>query len=605
MKRVFGRILVACFVICFGVCTNMHAQSAMQNVLGREKLSLNGKWNVITDQMNVGLKKKWYAEKTYRTESPLCELYFEGGMTLNVPGDWNSQNPEFVYYEGAIWYKKSFEVSIDASKRYFLHFAAVCRDSKVYLNGKHLGDHKGGYTPFQFEVGDKLREGKNFIVVRVDNVRTPKSVPAMDFDWWSYGGITRDVDLITTPKTFIEDYHIRLEKGSMKKVLVDVTLNGTHKANQTVEVSIEGTNYYKRLQTNSEGKASIAFEANLELWSPDAPRLYDIVLQTSIDNVKNKVKDRIGFRNIEVKGADIYLNGQSIFLRGINIHEEIAQDRRRSINKEDAMFLTDKAAELGCNFIRLSHYPHNEYMVRLCEEKGFLMWEEIPVWQNIDFADPKVCENIIGMMAEMVQRDKNRCGIAMWSVANETFYGNKTRLTFLTSLIEKVRQWDNTRLITSALNGIKFKEAKDKDLTLLDPLAEHLDVIGLNKYMGWYDMWRKDPAQTKWITIKDKPVIISEFGAEAIYAQYGDGENLNAWSEDYMKQAYIDNLSSFDNIPNLRGTAPWILFDFRSPRRSHAMYQQGWNRKGLLSPEGNKKQAWYIMRDYYQKKTNK
>lgn len=115
-------------------------------------------------------------------------------------------------------------------------------------------------------------------------------------------------------------------------------------------------------------------------------------------------------------------------------------------------------------------------------------------------------------------------------------------------------------------------------------------------------MWKEEPAKSRWITRENKPVIISEFGAEAIYANYGDGENINSWSEDFMKKAYLDNLSSFENIPNYRGCSPWILFDFRSPRRSHAMYQQGWNRKGLISPEGNRKQAWYVMRDYFQTK---
>ncbi len=579
------------------VSSSAAAPTAMQNVMGREKQSLNGKWAVITDIMKLGDRQKWGDPKPAVDNLTLKELYYDGGMTLDVPGDWNSQRLEFFYYEAPMWYKKSFYFTPDDAKRNFLHFAGVSSKAEVYLNGKLLGKHSGGFTPFQFEVSDVLREGENVVVVRVDNIRTTDGIPALDFDWWNYGGITRDVDLISTPKTFIEDYWVRLEKGSQKRLLVDVELNGEQKANKKIEVSIPEAKIKKVLTTDENGKASIAFDAKLSLWSPDSPKLYDVEVKCGDE----AVGDRIGFRTIEVKGADILLNGEPIFLRGINIHEEIARDMRRSIDKHDAEFLIGQAEDLGCNFIRLSHYPHNEYMVKLAEERGMMMWEEIPVWQNIAFKDKKVCDNMESMLEEMVKRDKNRCGIIMWSVSNETF-PYKERNEFLASLIKKCRTWDDTRAITAAIDKIRFKDKEDPHLYMIDPLADMIDIIGINKYMGWYDKWRVAPEDTKWVVEQDKPIVISEFGAEAIYANYGDGENLNSWSEDYMSQAYRDDLASFENIKNLRGTAPWILFDFRSPRRAHAMYQQGWNRKGLTSPEGNRKQAWYIMRDYYQTK---
>ncbi len=587
--------LVLLLSVC-GAFESFAQPTAMQNVMDRERKSLNGKWYAITDQMGVGASKKWYAETTYRTDSKLNELYFEGGMTLDVPGDWNSQNPEFVYYEGAIWYKRNFNFTPDESKRHFLPFAAVCRDCKVYLTGQHLGDHRGGFTPFQFEVGDILREGHNFIVIRIDNARTKDAIPAMSFDWWNYGGITRDVDLISTPKTFVKDYWLRLAKGSMNRMIIDVELDGETKAGSEVIVKIPEAKLTKKLKTDAEGKATIEFDAKLELWSPENPKLYNVSIATKSDSVE----DQIGFRCFEVKGTEILLNGVPQFFRGINIHEEIAQDRRRSFSYDDAEFLTEEALALGCNFVRLSHYPQNEYMVKMCERKGLMMWEEIPVWQGIDFTNKKTCELATNMMAEMVERDKNRCGIVIWSVSNETWITAPNRYEYLTGLIKEVREWDDTRAISSALNRIKMND--NKDLELEDKLADHLDIIGINKYMDWYEMWLKSPKETKWITREDKPMIMSEFGAEAIYANYGDGKNINSWSEDYMKKAYEDNLSSFENIPNYRGSAPWILFDFRSPRRSHAMYQQGWNRKGLISPNGDRKQAWYVMRDYYKTK---
>ncbi len=596
LKKAF----VAASLLMISTLASITAQpTAMQNVMGRETQSLNGKWYAITDQMDIGLKKNWGAPKTERNTESLRELYFEGGMTLNVPGDWNSQNSEFVYYEAPMWYKRNFNYTPQPGTRQFLHFAAVCINSMVYLNGELLGEHKGGFTPFQFEVTGKLNEGQNHVVVRIDNTRRVNNIPALGFDWWNYGGITRDVDIVTTPETFIEDYWLRLAKGSMEQMDIDVKLNGSKSANAEVVVTIPGTKIEKRLKTDSEGVAKVSFKAtDLELWSPENPHLYDVVVESKDD----RVEDEIGFRSLVVDVCDILLNGESIFLRGVNIHEEIAMDRRRSINEADAEFLTNEALDLGCNFIRLSHYPHNEYMVKMCERKGIMMWEEIPIWQAIDFRDPEVCEMGINMMHEMVMRDKNRCGIIIWSIANETFRADKARCEFLAAQADRVRSWDNTRAVSSALNGHGYKDGDYSKLVLDDPLMEHLDIIGVNKYMGWYDAWKGEPGETEFVTLPNKPMIVSEFGAEAIYANYGDGENLNAWSEDYMKKAYEDNLAAFENTPNFRGSAPWILFDFRSPRRAHAMYQQGWNRKGLISPEGNRKQAWHVTHDFYQTK---
>ncbi len=593
-KIVLGLLALLCCM------ADGHAQFAMQNVLGRNRQSLNGKWAVLTDIMDMGVQKRWGNPVENSDLLQLNELQYEGGATLSVPGDWNSQEPEFFYYEAPIWYQRSFyHTKGREGERHFLHFAAVANHAMVYLNGVKLGEHHGGFTPFQFEVTDLLKSGKNGVVVRVDNRRGVNTIPALTFDWWNYGGITRDVDLITTPQTYIKEYWVRLKKGTLDRIIVDVELDGANCKGEYITLNIAGTEVEKRLKTDAKGHASVELKADLELWSPQHPKLYDVTLATSTD----KVEDRIGFRSFTVKGADILLNGEPIFLRGINIHEEIARDRRRSIDLNDAQYLCNEAQALGCNFIRLSHYPHNEYMVRLCEERGMIMWEEIPVWQSINFADTTVCNHITQMMQEMIHRDKNRCGIAIWSISNETHPVAKNRNEFLIALANKCREWDDTRAVSSAIDKIFYPKNDSSRLVLQDPLAQHLDIIGINKYMGWYQKWLDKPENTQWETIAEKPVIISEFGAEAIYANYGDGENLNSWSEDYMSQAYKDNLRSFDQIPNLRGTAPWILFDFRSPRRAHAMYQQGWNRKGLISPEGKRKRAWYIMREYYKGST--
>ena len=139
-----------------------------------------------------------------------------------------------------------------------------------------------------------------------------------------------------------------------------------------------------------------------------------------------------------------------------------------------------------------------------------------------------------------------------------------------------------------------------------DPFTENLDVVAVNKYMGWYHPWPVDPSEAVWDVTPDKPLIISEFGGEALYGQHGDADVTSSWSEEYQARLYRDNLEMFRHIPNLAGVSPWILFDFRSPYRFHPLNQEGWNRKGLVSDQGYRKQAWYIMHEYYmQLKTNK
>lgn len=597
MKSIFKiSLLLVAILLCSSMVVS--GQEAMQNVLGRNRQSLNGRWSILTDVMDQGLNRRWGNPVETTDPLQLNELHYEGGHTLYVPGDWNSQSLEFQYYEAPMWYHRTFYHTPAQGNREFLHFAAVASHATVFLNGEKLGEHTGGFTPFQFEVTENLKSGKNVVVVRVDNRRSKSMIPAIQFDWWSYGGITRDVDLISTPQTYIKDYWVRLKKGSMKRVIVDVQLDGVAKAGADIEISIAGTSIVKRFKSDGDGSASIEFDADLDLWSPSSPRLYSVNIKSGDDSIE----DRIGFRSIEVEGSQILLNGEPIFLRGVNIHEEISKETRRSIDLNDAHYLTQEALDLGCNFVRLSHYPHNEYMVRLCEERGIILWEEIPMWQDIEYSNPKVCELATGMMREMISRDKNRCAIAIWSVANETFPWAENRTEFLKELVEQSREWDDTRAITSALNSVSYDKNDPAKLVLNDPLAEYLDIIGVNMYMGWYMKMQFDPAETELVTIADKPIILSEYGAGAVYANYGDGGNINSFSEDYMAKVYRDNLVLFEKTPNLCGTAPWILFDFRSPVRAHSMYQQGWNRKGLISPEGNRKSAWYIMRDYYNSK---
>ena len=587
---------IVCMLLFILFVGNAVAQNLITNVYGRDIRSLNGKWNAIIDLYDQGRGMKVYRNQSPKGNTDFYEYSFQGGLRLNVPGDWNSQTPELKFYEGTVWYARHFDAKRLTHKRQFLYFGAVSYRCRVYLNGAEIGSHEGGFTPFQIEVTDLLNEGENFIAIEVNNRRTKDAIPAMSFDWWNYGGITRDVLLVTTPQTYLEDYFIQLDKESPNRMIAKVALSDK-KAGEKITVSIPELKTSIDMLTDAEGKAETVFNIKkLERWSPENPKLYEVIVSSTND----RVKEQIGFRNITVKGTDIYLNGKPTFMCSISFHEEIPQRMGRAFSEADAAMLLNEAKALGVNMIRLAHYPQNEYTVRLAEKMGFILWQEIPVWQGIDFTNNNTRKKAQRMLFEMIKRDQNRCAVGYWGIANET-QPSKARNEFLTSLLETGKQLDTTRLYVAAFDLVRFNREK-KRFVMEDSFTSQLDVVAVNKYMGWYHPWPIEPENAVWEVIPDKPLIISEFGGEALYGQSGDKNVASSWSEEYQARLYRDNIRMFDNIPNLRGVSPWILFDFRSPFRFHPTNQDGWNRKGLVSDQGIRKKAWYLMRDYYKTK---
>lgn len=566
--------------------------SFMTNVYGRDFRLLNGKWNVIVDLYDQGEKMEIYRNRTPRTGEEFYEYSFEGGLRLNVPDDWNSQTPELKYYEGTVWYARHFDADPQPGQRQFLYFGAVSYRCKVYLNGEKIKEHEGGFTPFEVELTGKLKRGDNFLTVQVNNRRTEDAIPALAFDWWNYGGITRDVMLVTTPEQYVRDYFIRLADDDAKTVLV--SLGMAEPRQEEVRIDIPELRISETVRTDAEGRAELVLKPkNLQLWQPGKAKLYDVSLSCGEDTVS----ESIGFRYLGTDGSKILVNGEPVFMRSISFHEEIPQRRGRAFSMADAQMLLTEAEALGVNMIRLAHYPQNEYTVRLAERMGIILWQEIPVWQGIDFEDGNTKMKAMNMLSEMIQRDRNRCAVCFWGVANET-KPSEARNAFLKSLLDKGRSMDPSRLYVAAFDLVYFNE-QTRRFEMDDPFTENLDVVAVNKYMGWYHPWPVPPSEAVWDVVPDKPLIISEFGGEALYGQHGDRNMASSWSEEYQARLYEDNLEMFRHIPNLAGISPWVLFDFRSPYRFHPTNQEDWNRKGLVSDQGYRKQAWYIIHDFY------
>lgn len=570
------------------------AQELLANVYGRQYTLLNGKWNAIIDPYQQGRRTAIYKNRVLRDKADFKEYAFEGGLRLNVPSDWNSQLSELKYYEGTVWYARKFEINRKSDENLFLYFGAVSYRCRVYLNGVQIGGHEGGFTPFQFNITNAVREGENFLAVEVDNTRTVDAIPALSFDWWNYGGITRDVMLICTPKDYISDYFIQLDKYKPDYIHAEVQLSA-RSVGQMVKIEIPELKVASEAFTDERGLAKKTFRVrNLKRWSPQNPKLYQVIVSSESD----KVEENIGFRNLYVKNTRIYLNDSPVFMKSIGLHEEIAQRQGRAYSEQDAVALLSEAKELGVNMIRLAHYPQNEYIVRLAERMGLMLWEEIPIWQGIDFKNNDTRLKAQRMYAEMLKRDRNRCALSFWGIANETV-PSEARNAFLKSLVKLCREMDTTRLITAAFDLPKLNP-KTNTFEMEDSFIEELDVVSINKYMGWYHRWPMSPSEVRWNIALDKLLIFSEFGGEALYGQSGDATVTSSWSEEYQEKLYKDNLEMFRHIPNLAGISPWILFDFRSPYRFHPTNQEGWNRKGLISDQGYRKKAWYVMKEYYE-----
>ena len=607
----FSMKSVLCFLAILLPFQAFSQSSLINNVHNRDTTSLNGTWRYIIDPYENGFYNYryqpfdeqvnpspagYFMDAQPEDKSALLEYDWDHSPTIKVPGDWNHQEEKFEYYEGSVWYRKTFSYSKKKDQnRVFLHFGAVNYEAHVYLNGEKLGVHTGGFTPFQFEVTGLLKE-ENSLVLMVNNNRKAEGVPTLNTDWWNYGGITRDVLLFEEKPAFIADYMIQLNPDNPDEIMGFVQLNGNDFPS-TVNLDIPELDITEQYTLSNEGIARFSVSSsNIDYWSPTNPKLYEVKLSLG----KHSLHDQIGFRTIKTEGNKILLNGEQIYLKGISIHEENPYRIGRAYSREDADLLLGWAKELGCNYVRLAHYPHNHHMIEAANEMGLMVWEEVPVYWTIQWENPQTYANAEAQLTAMINRDKNSAATIIWSLANET-PPSQPRHDFLQKLAHKARSIDDTRLLSAAMEIHNEPDAPFVKI-VEDKLADFVDLVSFNQYIGWYDGL---PAKTDKISFKipyDKPVIISEFGAGAKKGFHAD--SLTRWSEEYQADTYEQNLKMIKSIPNIAGISPWILVDFRSPRRHLAKIQDGWNRKGLISNEGDKKQAWFILQDFYDQNWN-
>jgi beta-glucuronidase len=567
----------------------------------RPATSLNGEWASIVDPFFSGLfsfhheekKNGWFLNRKAQPEDPFpTEYNYATAPKLKVPGDWNTQRESLFYYEGPMWYERDFTYQPKEHTHIFLHVGAANYHSWFWVNGKKVCEHEGGYTAFNCDVTEAVHGGDNFVVAAVDNTRHEDNVPTLETDWWNYGGLTREVSLIEVPDTFIDQYDVHLARGDGSTVEGWVHVEGGQ-AGDKVEVEIPELGAKAAAKVGADGRAAMQFNVKgLERWSPETPKLYKVVLRAGDDSID----ELMGFRTIETKGTEILLNGKPIFLRGVSIHAEAPYRTGRAFSDKDAETLLGWAKELGCNYVRLAHYPHDETMLRSADRMGILVWSENPVYWALEFNNPVVLAKAEQQLDEEINTSRNHAAIILWSMANET-PNNPVRTQFIETLAARARALDSTRLITAAL----LVRAQGNTKIVDDPLGQALDVIGFNEYIGWYEGHPDSADVTQWQIGYEKPLIVSEFGAGAKAGLHG-GEN-ERWTEEYQANVFRHQLPMLNKIAQLRGMSPWVLMDFRSPNRPLAGIQDEFNRKGLISDQGQKKQAFFVLQKAYRDRT--
>src|SRR5579863_3912093 len=596
IRSVETAILMMIFAVgAFGATAP--APMVMTGADRRPAISLDGEWASIVDPYFSGLFSFHHEEKSNgwflnRKAQPgdafPTEYDFSKAQKLRVPGDWNTQRDSLFFYEGPLWYERDFTYQPKEHTRLFLHVGAANYRSYFWVNGTKVCEHEGGFTSFNCEITAAVHNGDNFVVAAVDNTRHEDNIPTLETDWWNYGGLTREVSLIEVPERFIDQYDLHLSRSDAKQVEGWVHVNGAQ-TGAAVEIEIPELKVKTTAAIDKDGRAAIHFPVqNLTRWSPEAPTLYQVKISAGVDSVE----ELMGFRTIEVRGDEILLNGKPVFLHGICIHAEAPYRTGRAYSDKDAETLLGWAKELGANFVRLAHYPHSEAMLRAADRMGLLVWSENPVYWAIQFDNPKVLEKAEQQLDEEIGTSRNHAAIILWSMANET-PNTPARTQFITTLANHARELDPTRLITAALLVRGHGNTKIID----DPLGAALDVIGFNEYIGWYEGKPESADTTNWEVDYKKPLIVSEFGGDAKAGLHG-GEN-DRWTEEYQANIYKHQLAMLNRIPQLRGMSPWILMDFRSPNRPLEGIQDYFNRKGLISDQGVKKQAFFLLRKAY------
>jgi len=541
---------------------------------GLTKISFNGNWKYKCDIKQSGEQELWndlnFIKESW-SKLPNCKL----------PACWNTieEGGTLPYdrYEGFFWFFYQFALEkLEEEEDYFISFKGINYYCKVWMNGTYLGEHQGGFLPFQLSIPTKILGKNNFIAVEVENFRKFDRIPSMQFDWYNWGGIYRDVDFLVLSKKRIEWLHIittEIDSDSARLLIkYKLTQKGLMKwaILQNSEVVLQGSTDFQQLR----GQFSLSIPYP-KLWSPQDPMLYEFEVQFADGGERYSTK--FGIRTVEVKQTGVYLNNKLIKIKGVSQHEEL-MPYGRAIPEGERLKDLKMMKFLGLNTLRTAHYSHDEKLVALADEVGVLILEEIPVYWFCDFKNPQVLKLAFSMMRGLIYRDFNHPSVILWSVGNEIPIENRACYRFMVQLMQAAKKLDPSRIVTYVSSRM-----------VSDGLRSKSDLPCLNEYWGWYYFSERNLNRVLDFihqTAPHKPLLITEFGADAKYGFHSN--EYQKFSEEKQASILSESIRTFNSKDYIAGWIIWIYRDFRSPMRLN-MYQQGFNRKGVVSDKNEPK----------------
>ncbi|RBQ11893.1 glycoside hydrolase family 2 protein [Pedobacter miscanthi] len=573
--------IIKLFVFCLLLSKFSFAQFTIRH---KDAIMLNGEWRFAMDPRDVGEKNGWYKQATKANWDK-----------VTVPHCF-SVDKRYLFYTGNTWYKRVFTITKPQNKRIILHFDAAYYLTTLYLNDKKIGTHEGGYTPFSFDVTDDLKDGENTIAVSVDNNTWKEgTIPgSKDYGeandpfmgWINYGGLNRPVYLTIEPEVYLKNLKITatpdLKKGTAKLFVRAYVENPLNKENTApkFEAGFEGKNLvlkWKTVKTQTTDQTVIyEAEANLsqkqvKLWNIDEPNLYQLKAVLGGDTLMSN----FGIRKIEVKAAQLLLNGQPIKFGGANrvvdypglgaLEPDSVVEKDFRLMKEGGMILQ-----------RLTHYTPGEYFYELADKYGMLIITEAGNWQLTpnQMKNETFRSKFKDQLLEMMHRDWNHPSVFAYSVGNEYASGTPEGQSWTKDMIDFGRKEDPSRLFTFAtltLNSLpKTPEAE---------ASQYCDFVSTNTYGGHAkildNIHRLYP---------DKPVLISEWGVRADQAtEAGQVKHIEEVAQIIRERPYVIGASwwSYNDYQsrhvgtNPNGYRPWgLVMADRSPRPGYFTYQK-------------------------------
>jgi beta-glucuronidase len=563
----------------------------------RSEISLNGFWKFSKDETNDGETKGWQQAIPAQYE-------------IAIPASWNEQHQDLTHFFETGWYEKEVIIpKIYKGNRLFLRVGAANYYSRVWVNGELMGEHEGGHLPFSFDVTDNIDwDGMNKITISVDVRIKPDSLPAGEveheqiiqkngykgqfprnyYDFFPYGGINRPVSLVVVSKTFIDDVSIQTNiVGEAGEINFTIKLNQPFAGKVTVKVEDVEQNLYMYDDESITGKITIK---DAKLWSMENPHLYSMQFGLTKEDVEiDQYILKVGIRTIEIEGSQLLLNGEPIFMRGVGLHEDFAvlgKGMHPALIVKDMNLLN----WLGGNSIRTSHYPYSDEFLNYCDENGILVIGETPFVGFVEShynIDMEVKAKRV--ITEMINRDKNHPSIIAWSLANEGNTFVPSADSFYKALYDHAKEMDNSRPIT-IVNCLDVEE---------DVALKHYDFVCLNRYYGWYTQPGLLDEACELLSEKldrcyeifGKPVMVTEFGADAIAGMHMDPPEL--FSEEYQAEMVTRQYQIIESKPYTIGAHVWVLSDFKTSQNPKRVIL---NRKGLFTRERQPKLAAHEIR---------